>query len=324
MIQPPNNRVRRPHLVRTLVAVSCAVLLQSSMTPAFAKHKSDPLQGGTDSTMLQGGTGSTTLQTGTESTTLQTGTEGTLLQGGAAGSMLQAGVEQEAGPINILFLLDASYSMKEKMSGTPKMSLAKSVLEDGMRRIPNDVNVGLRVFGQTHYPGLMNDMDCMATALLVPLGMGNRGAVISRVRLVEPNGMTPLEYALRAAAEDDFRDVQGRKVIILISDGMDTCGGNPCAFIAMLPQYGIHIKVDVVGVDLKHDMGAKKQLDCLARTSGGKYYDADTAAKLIDSVSASIDKAVSGKVIMHQHQPAKNTETQPEQLHATPAPLPQQ
>jgi Mg-chelatase subunit ChlD len=281
--------------------------------------QSTTLESSTQSTTLQSGTQSTTLQSSTQSTTIQGGTQSTTIQGGTKGAMIQGGVE-DAGPMNVLIMLDASYSMKEKITGEQKMECAKQVLENAMARIPSDINVGLRVFGQQYTQ--ISELDCHSTALLVPMGTGNRRSIIEQVRQIKPYGLTPLTYALRNAAEDDFRGVKGRKIIILITDGVDTCGENPCAYIAMLPRFGIKIKVDVVGVDLHKDPGARRQLNCIAETSGGKYYDANTAAQMIDSVAASVDKAISGHVIIHPggNGGAKNTETPPEliPMHATP------
>ena len=204
--------------------------------------------------------------------------------------------------------------MKEKFSSADaasdeKMVAAKKVLQESLAKIPADVNVGLRTFGQ----GFSNthDSDCMQSALLVPLGVNNHDGIKERVQSIAAFGLTPLEYALKQAAEDDFRGSAGTKVIILISDGADTCNGNPCEFIRHLGDYGIKIKVDVVGLDLK-EQNAKQQLDCIAEGSGGKFYDANTAGDLIKSVSTSVDKAISGRVIMHPKVKAVNTEVLPD------------
>jgi hypothetical protein len=111
--------------------------------------------------------------------------------------------------------------------------------------------------------------------------------------------MTPLAYSIAQAAFSDFKTCQGSKVIILITDGADTCNGDPCTVIKqLLPRYGIKIKVDVVGLSLHREPQARDQLKCVAEKSGGKYFDAKTAAELIDSVSASVTKAIEGRVII--------------------------
>lgn len=272
---------------------------------------STQLQTGTQTNLLQTGAQNTMLQTGTANTMLQTGTVGTMIQSGTASSLIQGGVNKEAGPVNILFLLDASYSMKENLEhGMQKMDAAKMVLQQALARVPSDVNLGLRVFGQ----GYTGDpfMDCKQSALLVPLGQGNRRSIIERVRQVHPYGLTPLEFALRQAAENDLSGMNGPKTLILISDGADTCGGNPCEFIKQLPRLGIKLKVDIVGLSLGHrpdDMLARHQLNCITDTTGGKYYDAKTAAQLIESISASVNKAISGRVIIKPGAPAKNVDT---------------
>lgn len=314
--QPPPRRPLPPQYGQPYQSGTSTTQLQTGTNTT-------QLQTGTQSTTLQTGTQSTTLQTGTASTMLQTGTAGTLIQSGTASSIIQGGVNKEAGPVNILFLLDASFSMKEKLDGSmQKMDAAKMVLQQALARVPSDVNLGLRVFGQG-YTG-DNWTDCKQSALLVPLGQGNRRSIIERVRQIHPYGLTPLEFALRQAAENDLSGLNGPKTLILISDGADTCGGNPCEFIKQLPRMGIKLKVDIVGLSLGHrpeDMIARHQLNCITENSGGKYYDAKTAAQLIESISASVNKAISGRVIIKPGQPATNIDT-PVELQEIQLPTP--
>lgn len=274
--------------------------------------ESTTLQTGTQSTTLQTGTQSTTLQTGTESTTLQTGTQNTTLQGGAYGTILQANVQRQGGPVNILILVDASRSMTEPLKGgianvmgisnygTQKMDAAKIVLQNTLARIPQDINLGLRVFGQGFDNNPMTD--CTKSVLLVPLGKNNRRLIRDAVGTLKPFGLTPLTYAL-LQAERDLRDIQGTKTVILISDGVDTCGGDPCELIRKMEAMGIHIKVDIVGLGLGRDAAAKEQLNCISEASGGKFYDANTAGELVDSINVSVKQAIQGKVITKVRQP---------------------
>ena len=220
------------------------------------------------------------------------------LEAATSSAHFEAGVEHSAEPLNILFLLDCSLSMKEKMKDqTQKIEAAKQVLQKALARIPGDVNTGLRVFGQGNSRSMFGMNDCDQTALLVPLGQGNRRAIIEQVRSIRAFGMTPLAYALEQTARNDFAGANGKKVIILISDGADTCGGDPCRLIRMLPAYGIRIKIDVVGLDLKRDHVARGELNCITESSGGKYYDANSAEEFIYSVQESVNTAISGHVI---------------------------
>jgi len=292
-----------PHVKRTFPAPSGA--------PLSSGLDSTTLRTGTNSTTLQTGTDSTTLQTGTNNTTLQVGTQSTTLQVGTASALLKTGVERQVEQVNILFIVDGSRSMLEKLEpNVQKIDAAKQVLQQALSRIPSDINLGLRVFGQGYngagggtnlFSGGMADMqsECRNTALWVPIGKGNRRAIIEKVRGLQPYGMTPLAYSIAQAAFSDFRACQGSKVIILITDGADTCGGDPCKVIQqLLPKYGIKIKVDVVGLSLHREPQARDELNCVAQSSGGKYFDAKTAADLIDSVSASVSKAIEGRVIV--------------------------
>lgn len=281
-------------------------LLQGEYTPS-----PDPVGGApryranTESTTLQTGTDSTMLQTGTDSTMLQTGTDSTTLQTGAQNTTIQAGVTRLVEPTNILILIDCSQSMKEGI-GSPlsggreeKMNAAKTVLEQTMSQIPSEFKVGLRVFGQSFH----NDpyIDCQQSALLVPIGTHNRRTIIERIRQIRPFGLTPLTYALREAA-NDLAQVQGRKHLILISDGAETCGFDPCMEVRRITASGINVKIDIVGIGLKRDWEAKQQLNCISSQTGGKFYDANTAAEMIESLRNTLKQAVgeskvSGKVI---------------------------
>ncbi len=272
------------------------ILVQLDLLACAKETSCTEIKTGTDSTMLKTGTDSTMLKTGTDSTMLKTGTDSTMLKTGTDSTTLQTGVQEEASDINILFIIDASYSMKEKLAGgVQKMEAAKKVLQEALSKIPQNVNLGLRVFGQsfTNIPSI----DCRSSALLVPIGQGNRRAIIERIRQIMPYGLTPLEYAIKQAAQDDFSEVQGTKTLIVITDGAETCGGNPCGYVRSLPLMGIKIKIDVVGLDLKREPKARYQLNCISETSGGKYYDANSTDDLVNSISNSVSKAISGKIL---------------------------
>ncbi|HEY9789182.1 MAG TPA: VWA domain-containing protein, partial [Candidatus Obscuribacterales bacterium] len=243
------------------LTATCAQPMYAQCTDCLKHTGTEPgllPRNGTSSTdassnSLWGGTSNTTLQTGTESTMLQTGTQSTMLQTGTQNMLLQGGTARNTEETNIEILIDCSQSMKEKLGGMlssdqdkdPKMEMAKRVLEQTMTTIPADVNVGLRVFGQSFH----NDpfLDCQQTALLVPIGTHNRRAIVERIRSMRPYGLTPLTYALEQAASD-LSQFGGKKQLILISDGAETCGLDPCAMVHQLTARGINMKIDIVGL----------------------------------------------------------------------------
>jgi hypothetical protein len=304
----------------------------ANSTSINGSARSDVLNGGTNSTTLTGGAGSTTLQTGTNSTMLHTGSDTTMLQVGTkstalnigtASTLIQGNVQRESQPVNVLILLDTSMTMKQGMDGLfpskmeVKIDVAKRVLQETSAAIPPQVKVGLRVFGggTSHN----QDSDCHQSALLVPIETGNRKSLVSVAMGVKPAGVTPLGYAL-SQVPDDFQDLQGIRRVVLITDGMDTCGGDPCGEIKRLSRLGYKMKVDIVGMGLKHDQTAKDLFNCIAQNSGGKYYDADTAAELAKGLKESLADAVGEGTVSAQVLPRAKSLVLPAQLPAPSQP----
>ncbi|MBS2004273.1 MAG: VWA domain-containing protein [Cyanobacteria bacterium SZAS LIN-5] len=290
--------------------------------------QSTTLQSGTNSTTLQTGTNSTTLQTGTNSTLLETGTKSTLLnlgtnatklETGTAGTLLQTGIERKIEPQNVLVLLDCSSTMKLSFDGSQnapdeRLIAAKAALKHILQSTPPDVRIGLRVFGNRQY---RNDgMDCNQSFLLEPIGLHNRGEMMAKAEILKASGLTPLEYALRQAPSD-FEGLEGTRHIILISDGADTCKKDPCATIRKLRELGFKMRVDVIGVDKKAKAAEGWQLQCIAQESGGKYFEAETAAKMADAVGQSMLEAISRNAA--DQKVAGQVVPKPQALQASPA-----
>ncbi len=274
-------------------------LIHGSTTLLNAATNSNLFNAGAGLSTLQIGTQSTLLRTGSYSTLLQVGTKSTTLSVGAAQTLIQGNVQRQTLPVNVLILIDSSMTMKQGMDGSytskldEKMAVAKRVLQDTLGVIPEHVKVGLRVFGGS--TSADTDVACKQTALLVPIATNNRHTLLNAAFGLTPAGMTPLAYAL-SRVPDDFQDLSGVRRVVLISDGMDTCGGDPCALIKKLSSLGYRMKIDIVGLGLKHDKISRDELNCLAENSGGKYFDADTAAELAKALNkASMTRLVKGQ-----------------------------
>lgn len=227
----------------------------------------------------------------------------------------QQGLRQQGGAENVMIILDASYSMSEPIdhSGEEKMTAAKRTVLDVLRNIAPATRVGLRVYGNS-----ANQFTaCKATNLLVPLGENNRNLIASKMIGLRPTGATPISYTVLRSLHEDFNAVNGNQSIILISDGIETCGEDPCDVAVKMQQMGINIKINVIGLGLQ-DYAATKQLRCVALATKGQFYTANTAAELANSLNKAlaVETKVQGTIIQNPQPmaPARpvSPSTQPE------------
>ena len=165
----------------------------------------------------------------------------------------------------ILFLFDASQSMYARWETDTKYEIAKRLLSNIVDSIEkfSDVQLALRVFGHTKkYP----PQDCDDTRLEVPFGDKNAFRIKKRLKEISPSGTTPIARSLEEC-QHDFPSEPGRNIIILITDGIEECNGDPCAVSLALQKKGIALKPFVIGLGVNKDY--LKQFDCI-----GNYYDA--------------------------------------------------
>ena len=195
----------------------------------------------------------------------------------------------------VLIVFDASGSMEEKIRGETKIHIAKRVLEDVLLKADSGVNVGLRVYGLSEPTGNPY-FDCSDSKLLVFPETNNRRAIVSEIYKVLPRGFTPITYSLSQAVQD-LAPYNGEKSVILISDGLETCGGDPCQLAQDINNSNIDLKIDVVGFGVKDDWAAQQQLKCIALNTKGKYFSAESADELANGLNESINKSVTGRII---------------------------
>ena len=165
----------------------------------------------------------------------------------------------------ILFLFDASQSMYARWETNSKYEIARKLLGtmvDSLQSLDN-LELALRVYGHTkHFP----PQDCDDTKLEVPFGSKNGARIKQRLSEISPSGTTPIARSLEAS-ESDFPKDLSRNIIILITDGIEECDGDPCAASALLQKKGVVLKPFVIGLGLNKDF--LKQFECV-----GNYFDA--------------------------------------------------
>ena len=188
----------------------------------------------------------------------------------------------EAGP-NILFILDSSGSMMESLEGKNKLETAKGVLSALVGDLPPNINVGLEVYG--HRKGACDDIE-----MVVPMGKLNVGALKQKISALQASGKTPIATSLEKAA-GELRGLKGNSTIVLISDGKETCGGDPVGIAELIKnEFGIDVVIHVVGFAV--DDAARQQLSKIAQAGGGDYYAANNAQQLKQSLVKIKEKAV--------------------------------
>ncbi|MBD8868760.1 VWA domain-containing protein [Nocardioides donggukensis] len=186
--------------------------------------------------------------------------------------------EEGAAEQSLLLVLDSSGSMKEPAGGgRTRFAAATRALDSVIGELPGDLAVGLRVYGATIADG---PGSCRDSELVVPVGPVDGRSLRAAVDRAEPTGNTPLAYSLEQSVGD--LPEEGQRTIVLVSDGEESCGGDPCAVARDLSQQGLDVRVDVVGFQV--DGAARDQLTCIAQAGRGTYYDAPDAAALTNQL----------------------------------------
>ncbi len=208
------------------------------------------------------------------------------------------GKQVEANGEKLLFILDLSNSMNEKLGSKTKLQIALNTMKETLPLIPKNTAVGLRVYG--HKTGFTPKQSCTASQLIAPILPDNTQNIYSKLNALNAVGWTPITYSLKQAAFLDFADTQSKKRIILISDGGENCDESPCDFVIELQKHRDDIQIDVIALAIG-DRDANNQLKCVALVTSGKFYNANTAAELKNSLqdSLNLQKEVQGVIINH-------------------------
>ena len=175
-----------------------------------------------------------------------------------------------AAPPRIELVLDGSGSMKKKLGGKTRMAIAKEVLAELIRGLPPEVEVALRVYGHRIREGRKGA--CQDTELVYPFGKLDKARLIKKIRAIRPLGTTPIAYSLKQTAKD-FGRAKGEKTVILVTDGMEECGGDLVKTVEELRAQGLDVRLHVVGFAVK-DPKTHKQMQNAARAGKGSYISA--------------------------------------------------
>lgn len=185
----------------------------------------------------------------------------------------------------ILFLLDGSGSMMARWEGQrTRMDIAKRLLAetvDSLQAHPN-LELGLRVYGHL-YPS--RPQNCTDSRLEVPFASNNHQQIKDKLKEIAPKGNTPIAYSLEQSGEDFPTSSGVRNIIIIITDGLESCGGDPCAVSLELQKKNIFLKPFVIA--LGDQEGFEQQFDCI-----GAYFDASSIDQFRQALAKAIKQSI--------------------------------
>ena len=184
----------------------------------------------------------------------------------------------------ILFIFDASNSMAGQWEGARKIDIAREILfemVDSLEQMPN-VEMALRIYGhQSPVP----PQDCSDTKLEVPFSSNNASRIRQKLRFINPKGTTPIARSLELAPGDFPSCGNCRNIILLITDGVEACDGDPCQVSLRLQKQGIILRPFVIGIGT--DPGFRETFDCI-----GEYYDAPSKREFREALKVVITQAL--------------------------------
>jgi hypothetical protein len=175
-------------------------------------------------------------------------------------------------------ILDASGSMLKRMDGKRRIVIAKEVLIEAVNEhIPAGTPVALRVFGHKEVNSCRTDLEIA----LKPLDPAEASAAINSVNAMNL-AKTPIADSL-AAVEGDLKGAHEGAVIVLVTDGEETCDGDPAAVITALQEKGIDVSLNIVGFAIDN-VELAGQFESWAELGGGRYFAANDQGGLSGAI----------------------------------------
>ncbi len=185
----------------------------------------------------------------------------------------------------ILVVLDASGSMLDVWQGRPRFEIAKELLVnvvDSIQRSNPSIEFGLRIYG---HQSPKVEHNCEDSKLEVPFSKQNISKIKNVLNGVKPQGWTPIAYSLYESTRDFPDEPNSKNALILITDGIESCNGDPCAVAVQMQRKRIAMKPFIIGMGLEKDK--VNYFDCV-----GTYYDASSKSSFKNVLNVVVSQAL--------------------------------
>lgn len=188
--------------------------------------------------------------------------------------------------VRVTILLDASGSMARKVEGERKFDLAKQEVFKFAQSLPKDAKIRMSLFGsEGNNKNSGKAQSCEVIRGVYGVQPYEKDSFENSLNGLGPNGWTPIARALENAKQADEQLTEGTKhIVYLITDGEETCGGDPVKVAKELHNSKGSTVVNVIGLDFND--GYEGQLKQVAKAGKGHYYQASTGKEMGSILSA--------------------------------------
>lgn len=188
-----------------------------------------------------------------------------------------AALPEAVGSNHFAIALDASGSMAARSGGSTRMAQAKTAIEQFVAGLPASATVSLRIYGHEGTNQEAGRMESCASSEVLYRGAPGDGELTQVLAGVRPVGWTPLAAAIGDAAGDVPEDSTDA-ILYVVSDGIETCGGDPVEAATEVAATGVRPIINVIGFEVGEEERAA--LEAVAEAGGGSYVHATNAHEL--------------------------------------------
>jgi hypothetical protein len=190
---------------------------------------------------------------------------------------------------NVIVIFDASGSMAAKIGQRTKIDIAKSAVSDFLNKIPKGVNTGSVVYGHKGSNSITDkEMSCNGIEEIIKIGKNNVENILNAMKSFEPRGWTPLAGSI-SYTKDIFLGMgeNDKNYLILLSDGIESCDGDPFSAVRNLKSELPDIELIIVG--FTSDSAIINNLKRVSAEGKGSYLTAQNASDM----TSAFDKQIS-------------------------------
>jgi Ca-activated chloride channel family protein len=186
--------------------------------------------------------------------------------------------------VTVQLVLDGSGSMWGQLYNQYKIVILKEGIETFLENAPKDLRIGVRAFGLTGGEG------CSNTRLLLPPSLNAYQEAMQAVKRMNPSGQAPVIFTLRKGL-NDLQGIEGKKVLVLVADGSDSCEKDPMGAIEKLSQALSNEEIHVIGLGLSTEE-ERSELKLLAAKCNGTYHNVANSSQLTKRLAGIVDQAI--------------------------------